>query len=95
MANQKQASTTTQNPPSQPLHYKYDNGPNSIQGSVRNYDDDFLKAHATKPDDVIFEELLYYVNYKKQRGDYISYDEKLQIDRYCNLLLKQLRINRA
>ncbi len=71
-----------------------DTGPNAIQGSVRNYDDDFLMAHATKSDDMIFEELLYYVNYKKQRGDYISYDEKVQIDRYCNLLLRQLKINR-
>lgn len=71
-----------------------DTGPNAIQGSVRNYDDDFLMAHATKSDDMIFEELLYYVNYKKQRGDYISYDEKVQIDRYCNLLLRQLKVNR-
>lgn len=73
---------------------RYDTGPNSVVGEVKNYDDNFLKAHATKPDDVIFEELLYYVNYKKQRGDFISYDEKIQIDRYCNLLLKQLKVNR-
>ncbi len=71
-----------------------DTGPNAIQGSVRNYDDDFLMAHATKSDDMIFEELLYYINYKKQRGDYISYDEKVQIDRYCSLLLRQLKVNR-
>ncbi len=71
-----------------------DIGPNAIQGSIRNYDDDFLMAHATKSDDIIFEELLYYINYKKQRGDYISYDEKVQIDRYCNLLLRQLKVNR-
>ena len=71
-----------------------DTGPNSVLGPIKNYDDDFLKAHATKPDDVILEELTYYVNYKKQRGDFISYDEKLQIDRYCSLLLKQLKVNR-
>ncbi len=75
-------------------HKTFDTGPNAIQGSVRNYDDDFLMAHATKSDDMIFEELLYYINYKKQRGDYISYDEKVQIDRYCNLLLRQLKVNR-
>lgn len=78
----------------QPTHHVIDTGPNAIEGSIRNYDDDFLQAHSTKPDDVIFEELLYYTNYKKQRGDYISYDEKIQIDRYCNLLLRQLKVNR-
>ena len=71
-----------------------DTGPNSVLGPIKNYDDDFLRAHATKPDDVILEELTFYVNYKKQRGDFISYDEKVQIDRYCNLLFKQLKVNR-